>query len=54
MTKTYSHYCNHCEEETLNVISYINRRRGVKLECLKCGLESKRYVNFGLLMEVIK
>jgi len=35
--KTYLKNCKKCEKETKHIIISVNRKRGVKLKCLKCG-----------------
>lgn len=40
----YEHYCPNCKRRELMKVIRISRRRGLKLECLKCGRPLLRYI----------
>jgi len=39
----YEHFCSVCKKHTLQKVTKVNLLRGVKLLCLKCGVEGSRY-----------
>jgi len=49
--KTYLSNCPKCREETKHGIYLISRKRGIKLQCLKCGKIKGRYYNHKALEE---
>ncbi len=52
--KIYIKKCQKCKEQTENIISLTSRKRGVKLQCLSCGLINSRYEKFNTLQEKLQ
>lgn len=48
--KLYDHFCKKCNETTIHQVSRISRKRGIKLQCLKCFGETT-YLNLNKLSE---
>lgn len=46
MPEKYLINCENCKKKTIHIITKVNVRRGVKLFCLSCFKEKKKFHNF--------
>ena len=49
--KQYLIHCPNCKKQTPHYIFKINKTRGAKLSCLKCGHKKKQYSKLQFLHE---
>ena len=52
MIKKYLKNCMKCRKKTPHIIFSESRKRGAKMQCLKCGYINTKYTNFNLLEEI--
>ncbi len=49
--KKYKHYCKYCKKDSIFFISSVSKNKGVKITDLSCSRESKKWINYNLLVE---
>ena len=52
MITKYLKNCQKCRKQTPHIIFSESRKRGAKMQCLKCGYINPKHTKFNLLKEI--